>query len=51
MAGGVEFKDFSMEVLAELDETTIAFLYEAGAEIASQAQRTCKMEDELLIIL
>lgn len=46
MAGGVEFKDFSMEVLAELDETTIAFLYEAGAEVASQAQRTCVMEDD-----
>ena len=46
MAGGVEFKDFSMEVIAELDETTIAFLYEAVSEIASQAQRTCVMEDD-----
>lgn len=46
MAGGVEFKDFSMEVLADLDETTIAFLYEAGAEVASQAQRTVQMEDD-----
>ena len=46
MAGGVEFKDFSMEVMAELDETTIAFLYEAAAEIESQAKRTCVMEDD-----
>lgn len=46
MAGGVEFKDFSMEVMAELDETTIAFLYEAAAEVTSQAQRTCVMEDD-----
>lgn len=47
MAGGVEFKDFSMDVMAELDETTIAFLYEAAAEITSQAQRTCVMEDDV----
>ena len=46
MAGNVEFKDFSMEVLVELDETTIAFLYEAAAEVTSQAQRTCVMEDD-----
>lgn len=46
MAGGVEFKDFSMEVMAELDETTIAFLYEAASEVTSQAQRTCVMEDD-----
>lgn len=46
MAGNVEFKDFSMEVLAELDETTIEFLYEAAAEVTSQAQRTCVMEDD-----
>lgn len=46
MAGNVEFKDFSMEVMAELDETTIAFLYEAAAEVTSQAQRTCVMEDD-----
>lgn len=46
MASNVEFKDFSMEVEAELDETAIAFLHEAAAEITSQAQRTCKMEDD-----
>lgn len=46
MAGNVEFKDFSMEVIAELDEATIAGLYEAAAEITSQAQRTCVMEDD-----
>ena len=44
MAGGVEFKDFSMEVMAELDETTIAFLYEASEEVKSQAQRTMSTE-------
>lgn len=47
MAVGVEFKDFSMEVLAALDDTTIAFLHEAAAEVTSQAQRTCAMEDDV----
>lgn len=47
MAGGkVEFKDFSIEVAAEIDETTIAWLYEAGNEIKSQAQRTCRLDDD-----
>ena len=46
MAANVNFKDFSMEVSAELDETAIAFLHEAAAEIESQAKRTCKMEDD-----
>ena len=46
MAGNVQFKDFSMEVIAEIDEATIAALYEAAAEITSQAQRTCQMEDD-----
>jgi len=46
MAGKVEFKDFSIEVAAEIDETTIAWLYEASEEIKSQAQRTCQMGDD-----
>lgn len=46
MAGGVTFKDYSLDILAELDETTIAFLHEAASEITSQAQRTCVMEDD-----
>ena len=47
MAGGVEFKDFSIEVTEALDETTIAWLLEAANEITSQAQRTCQMEDDV----
>lgn len=45
MAGGVEFKDFTFEVTEALDETAIAVALEIGAEITSQAQRTCKMDD------
>ena len=44
MAGGVEFKDFSIEVMAELDETSIAWLHDAANEVASQAQRTTSTE-------
>lgn len=44
MAGGVEFKDFSIEVKAELDETSIAWLHEVANEIAAQAQRTTSAE-------
>lgn len=46
MASNVQFKDFSMEVMAELNEATIAALYEIAAEVTSQAQRTCVMEDD-----
>ena len=46
MAGNVEFKDFSFDVKAELNEATIAARYEIAAEITSQAQRTCVMEDD-----
>lgn len=42
----VEFQDFSMEVKAELNETTIAWLHETCNEIAAQAQRNCQMDDE-----
>lgn len=44
MAGGVEFKDFSIEVTEALDETTIAWLLEAANEITSEAQRNTSHE-------
>lgn len=46
MASKVEFKDFSIEVMAALDETTKAWLLETANEITSQAQRNCVMEDD-----
>lgn len=46
MASDVKFKDFSMDVIAELNEATIAALYESAHEIQAQAQRTCQMEDD-----
>lgn len=42
----VEFKDYSMQVKAALNETTIAWLYEASAEVAAHAQRNCVMAKE-----
>lgn len=39
----VKFQDFSMEVEAALDETTIAWLHTWSGEIASQAKRGCKL--------
>lgn len=35
-----------MEVIAALDDTTIAWLHEAASEITSHAQRNCVMEDD-----
>lgn len=46
MGSRVEFKDFSIDVKAELDRTTIAWLHEAANEVTAQAQRNCKMEDD-----
>lgn len=43
----VKFEDFSFEVIAELDDTTIAWLHEWSAEIASYAQRNCAMDGAL----
>lgn len=40
----VKFEDFSMEVIAELNEETIAWLYETAEEIKSQAQRNTSTE-------
>lgn len=42
----VEFKDFSIDVKAELNDTTIEWLLEASNEIKSHAQRNCKLDDE-----
>jgi hypothetical protein len=46
MAGQVEFQDFSFTVKAELNDATIGWAQETGNEIAAQAQRNCKMEDD-----
>ena len=46
MASHVDFKDFSMQVNAELNKTTIAWLLETANEVTSQAQRNCVMEDD-----
>ena len=42
----VEFKDFSFEAKAAINEKTLAWLYETAEEIASQAQRNCQFDDE-----
>lgn len=44
MAGNVEFKDFSMEVKAALNEATIAGLYEAASEVEAQTKRNVSTE-------
>ena len=46
MANHVEFQDFSFEVKAKINETSLAWLHETGNEIASHAKRNCKMEDD-----
>lgn len=46
MASRVEFKDFSINVAAALDDTTLAWLVETANEVTSHAQRNCKMEDD-----
>lgn len=42
----VEFKDFSFEVKAALNDEAIAWLYETAAEIASHAKENCAMTDD-----
>ena len=42
----VELKDFSIEVKAEINETTIKWLYDWADEIASTAKDTCAMTDD-----
>lgn len=36
---GVEFQDFSVQVIEALDEAAIAYLYEAAGEIEAQTKR------------
>lgn len=42
----VEFEDYSVQVKAAINETTIGWLYTWANEIASQAKRNCKMDGE-----
>ena len=46
MGSHVEFKDFSIDVKAVLNSTTIAWLHEVANEVTSQAKRNCVMEDD-----
>lgn len=46
MASRVEFKDFSINAKAVVDDTTIAWLHEVANEVTSHAQRNCKMEED-----
>ena len=41
----VKFEDFSLKVKAEINDTTIAWLYEWASEIESHAKRNCQMDD------
>lgn len=42
----VRFQDFSFDVKAALDDTTIAWLHTWASEIASHAARNCKLDDD-----
>lgn len=42
----VVFQDFSFEVKAVLDDTTIAWLYETAEEITSKAKSNCSTDQE-----
>lgn len=42
----VEFQDFSFEVKAALNDTSIAWLHEWASEITSHAQRHCSTDQE-----
>lgn len=41
----VKFEDYSLEVKAEINDTTIAWLHEWASEIESHAKRNCQMDD------
>lgn len=41
----VEFQDFSFDVKAALDDTTLAWLHTWASEIASHAARNCMLDD------
>ena len=47
MAGNVEFKDYSLECKAALDDEAIAWLYTWAPEIAAQTARNATMEGDL----
>ena len=42
----VRLEDFSFDVKAKINESTIAWLYETAHEIESQAKRICQFDDE-----
>ena len=42
----IKFEDYRTEVKAALNDTTIAWLYEAANEVTSHAQRNCQMAKE-----
>lgn len=42
----VDFKDFSVNVKAAINNTTIAWLHETANEVTAKAQRNCNMEDD-----
>ena len=46
MGSRVDFKDFSIDVKAAMNSTTIAWLHETANEVTAQAQRNCVMEDD-----
>lgn len=46
MASNVEFQDFSIDVKAALNDTTIAWLHEVANEVTAKTQRNCQMEDD-----
>lgn len=46
MANNVVFQDFSFEVKAELNDTSLKWLRETAHEIESHAQRNCKTDYE-----
>ena len=46
MASHVDFKDFSINVKAALNDTTKKWLLETANEVTAQAQRNCAMADD-----
>lgn len=42
----VKFNDYSMQVVAELNDITKRWLHEASFEVQAHAMRNCKMDDE-----
>lgn len=44
MAGNIEFENFSMQVKAELNDKTIAWLYEAAGEVQAATMRNSRVD-------